>query len=318
MGEFDLIRKIQDSVKNLPAEVKVGIGDDAAVIDRGDFYELITQDMLVENDHFRLDWSSAYEIGWKSMQVSISDIAAMSGRPKYAFVSLCLSEKVDESWVLELYRGMQASGMINILGGDITHGANVVVDVCLIGEVEKDRLVLRSGARGGDLICVTGTLGASWAGLEYLRSGLQDFGADFVQYCLEKHRKPLARVECGRILSKYASAMIDVSDGLASEVRHIAENSAVGALVEREKIPLDERVMQMAKVLNKDPYFWALSGGEDFELVFTLDRNSLPLLKKHFPVYIVGEIVEQSRGIRLINQGEDVEMPSGFEHFVKT
>lgn len=340
MNEFEMINKIRRTQNLSDKKLICGIGDDAAVIDRSKFYELVATDMLVEDDHFRLNWFTPEEIGHKAIVANLSDIAAMGGRPKYGLVSLCLSENVDEEWVGRFYKGLgDFSSEFRIIGGDITHGEKVVVSITLIGEVQRRLCRFRSGAKIGDLICVTGSLGASSAGLEFLKSLkvknkkekvlyrkeslLQQFRDDQVQnnalyYCLSRHLRPRARLKEALLIAKYAHAMIDVSDGLGSEVRHICEESEVGARVFADKIPIDWRVKKLAYELGKDSLSFALSGGEDFELVFTMDKLKYETLSKELTscqISVVGKIVNKREGIALIKDNKKVTMPKGFEHF---
>ncbi len=327
MTEFMHIFWLTKKYGSAEGEIIKSIGDDCAVIDAEKSYQLFTTDMLVESDHFRHEWSSPKQIGKKAMAINISDIAAMGGIPKYVLISLCLSGKEPKDFFKKFYEGVEErcnhkNYRIKIIGGNITHGAITVINVALIGEVEKERCVFRSGAKKGDLIGVTGYLGASWAGLEYLRQNYV-VGADLrplrssQNYCLKKHLEPEARIPAGRILSKYVTAMIDVSDGLGSEVRHIAEASKLGAKVFQEKIPLRNEVKKMGEFLKKDPYFWALSGGEDFELVFTISKDNLKKLEKeNLDFTIVGEMTGEKKCWLIDEKGNKKKLPGGYEHRV--
>lgn len=334
MKEFDFIRKIRD-LEQLSGDHNLvkGIGDDCAVIDRGSFYELLGTDMLVEGDHFRLEWARAQEIGWKSMVSNLSDIAAMGGMPKYYLVSLCLSGGIDDRWLEGFYEGMRAAAKgfwdepILLVGGDITHGEKMSVNIVMVGEVEKEFCRLRSGAKVGDLVCVTGSVGSSTAGLELLkRFGKKpyfDIGEMLKagRFCLKKHRSPLCRLKEGRVIARYASAMIDVSDGVGSEVRHICEESFVGAGIFAEKVPIDDRVRCIARALKKNELNFALSGGEDFELVFTIKPEQFTKLQKELGSHdvklsVVGEIRKFDDGVKLVySDGKECDLPRGFEHF---
>lgn len=319
MHELDLISKIRQKEKIKDKSVIVGIGDDAAVIDRGKVYELVTSDMLIEGDHFRLDWATPQQIGKKAMEVNLSDIAAMGGVPKYTFVSLCLSKKVDAKWAFTVYKGMKkASCEVPILGGDITHGDKVAINVALIGEVEKDRCCFRSGARLKDVICVTGDIGGSTAGLSILGRRGGSRLAPTTEYCVRKHLEPTAKIKEGRILSKYVNSMIDISDGLGSEISHICKESRVGARVYSDKVPINIQVKKTAQLLEGDPLKWAMSGGEDFELLFTISPKKLADLRcEHtdFECFEVGEIISRKKGVKFVLSGEEKEMPGGYEHF---
>ncbi len=305
LGEFGLIEKIGEKFAD-DERVYKHIGDDCAVLDTDDEYTLLTTDMLVEKDHFNLDWQSPWQIGWKSIIVNVSDIAAMGGLPEWGLVSIAFPDDTEVSFADDLFEGMKAASDeygLNIIGGDTTHGDFLIINVAIIGKVEKDRLCTRDGARVGDLICVTGDLGKSWAGLELFRAGEEGYTDYYLQ--------PRCRLDAGRELSLYVNSMIDVSDGLASEVRHICEESGVGAEVEKEKVPISERTRATGKKLGIDPMKWALSGGEDFELVFTISPDKLSEIDKIEPI-VVGEIVEE--GMYLID-GKKEELGGGYDHF---
>ncbi|OGJ51689.1 thiamine-phosphate kinase [Candidatus Peregrinibacteria bacterium RIFOXYB2_FULL_32_7] len=330
MSELSIISQINKSFQNFDLQLIKGIGDDCAIIDRGKNYEIISTDMFIEGDHFSLKWSSAKQIGIKCFEASISDIAAMGGAPKYILVSLCLSPKVDEiKFIKDFYQGIKKRMnfwnkklRITLIGGDLTHGDLVCINLTVIGEVEKKYCIQRSGAKEGDLICVTGNLGASFAGLEYLRK----FGKNTNRQFLKNHLEPSSRLDAGLILKNYASAMIDISDGLASEVRHICDESKTGAIIYKEKIPLSKTTKEMGFFLKKDPYKWALSGGEDFELCFTISKKNYQKLKiksqikseTKLKIFQVGQITPKLQGLHLISNGKKSPLPQGYDHFSKS
>jgi thiamine-monophosphate kinase len=224
-------------------------------------------------------------------------------------VSFCIPKDTEVELVEDLYKGLYSSAKkhkVKIIGGDSTHGKNVVITVTVVGEVEKNRLCLRSNARVGEKILVTGDLGKSAAGLELLLQGKKGF--------LKDHLEPKARVKEAREISKYSKCMIDVSDGLASEVKHICEMSGTGAVVWKEKIPLSKTTIQNAELAGKDPFDLALNGGEDFELVFTLPENKISKLK-NVEFSVVGEILPKNQGIYLLSNGKKLPLGSGFNHF---
>lgn len=312
-GEFALIdrlcsRKISDR------NVVAGIGDDCAVLAyRDNKYMLFTTDMMVENDHFSLKWSSPFQIGMKLVEVNVSDIVSMGGIPKYAVISLCLKKNTSVEFMDELYRGIYQSADrhgVLVIGGDTTHGNEYVFNMAMLGEVEKNLLRLRSMAKPGDKICVTGTLGGSTAGLKLLLKGKKGYVND--------HLEPRSRTaDEGRVIAKYANAMIDVSDGLGSEVRHICEQSKTGASIEMKSIPLSKNTLDSAKSLSLDPYDSALYGGEDFQLVFTIPENRIPELKKEFSDFtVVGEILSKDQGSFLVKENKKYEIGKGYDHFL--
>jgi thiamine-monophosphate kinase len=311
-GEFALIDRIARSYPEDPDVIK-GIGDDCAVLrTRGKNYELVTTDMMVENDHFNVRWSSPAQIGMKLMESNVSDIVAMGGIPKYAFLSMCITNDTTVELMDGFSEGLYASARghgVALLGGDTTHGAELVFNLALIGEVEPELLRLRSGARPGDLICVTGSLGGSAAGLKLLLSGASGY--------LKDHLEPKSRKASeGRAIARYATSMIDVSDGLGSEVAHICAESKTGARVDYEAIPLSPETRESADRLSLDPHDFALYGGEDFQLVFTIPPASVSPLGETFSDFTVtGEILPESEGVYILKSGERVPVRKGYDHF---
>jgi thiamine-monophosphate kinase len=311
-GEFSLIDRVTRG-KTAGKQVIKGIGDDCAVLEyTGDTYQLITTDMMVEGDHFMLDWYSPFQIGMKLMEVNVSDIVSMGGTPAHAFISMCLPDTVTVEFMDDFYKGLYSSAEthgVHLLGGDTTHGRNYVFNLTLLGRVPKELLRLRSGAENGDLICVTGSLGGSTAGLKLLQRGITGYTAD--------HLEPKSRtaVEAAKI-ALFAHAMIDVSDGLASEVTHICNESDCGACMDYNTIPLSAHTRETAQLLGEDPHEFALYGGEDFELVFTLQEGDLPGLKKKFSDFtVVGRILERESGVYLLKDGQKLPLKSGYNHF---
>lgn len=305
IGEFGLIEKIS---KKFESDDKIykGIGDDCAVLENQGEYTLMTTDMLVEGDHFNLDWQTPWQIGWKSIIVNISDIAAMGGLPKWGLVSIAFSSDVKVEFAENIFDGMAEASKkhgMAIIGGDTTHGDLLTINVAVIGKVEKENLCMRSDAEIGDVICVSGDLGKSWAGLELLRAGKRGYTDYYLQ--------PSCRLQTARKIAPHVNAMIDVSDGLSSEVRHICDESEVGAEVEKEKVPISDKTRKTGKKLGIDPLKWALHGGEDFELVFTIPTERLPLIEEENPI-VVGKIIEE--GMYLIN-GQKKELGEGYDHF---
>jgi len=305
-GEFKLIERITKKGGAI-----VGIGDDAAVMEPPKRrLQLITCDMLCEGDHFRLDWASPKQIGEKVMEVNVSDIAAMGGEPTYAVIALSLTEKTDVEFMDGLYEGIYASCErhgFKLIGGDTTRGKACTVSVTVLGEVEKENLSLRSDAKVGDLICVTGYLGGSTAGLNLLLRGVEGDTKD--------HLEPRCRLNAARMIAPHCNAMIDVSDGLASEVGHICDESGVGARVYKDRIPLSASTKDSAEKLGMDPYEFALSGGEDFELVFTIPEERILNIEVNCPITVVGEIVDGKEGRTLISGDGEQPLEGGYDHF---
>ena len=310
-GEFALIKRIVKDIND--NDIIKGVGDDCAVIrHKKDAHLLVTTDMLVENDHFNLDWCSSEQVGMKLMESNVSDIFAMGGAPKYAFLSMSIKKETSVEFIEELYKGLYQSAKrhsVLIIGGDTTHGTEYVFNLTLVGEVNPKLLCLRSMAQKDDLICVTGTLGGSAAGLELLRNRKSGYLTD--------HLEPKTRTGAeAETIAAYANAMIDVSDGLGSEVQHICNESNLGALIFYEKIPLSSTTEESAVKLDKNPYNFALCGGEDFELVFTIPKNKLELLKMSFSDFtIVGEIHEKDKGVYLLKDKKKHKLKKGYDHF---
>ncbi|MBI2463694.1 thiamine-phosphate kinase [Candidatus Peregrinibacteria bacterium] len=325
-SEFYIIRRIARGTRIFDDKVVRGIGDDCAVIDRGKYYEIISTDAVVEGDHFSLEWSTSQQVGRKSFESNVSDIAAMGGVPKYVFVSLVLRRDTPSTFVDGFYKGFQSGCekyRISLLGGNIAHGREISATVTIIGEVSKKLLCLRSGAKIGDFICATGPLGASMAGLLALRKFGSVSGAlkaGIPRYVLAKHLEPRSRMDIVSFIAQYATSMIDVSDGLASEVRHICEASGVGAEVYAEKIPIHSATKKSARILKKNPLDFALSGGEDFELIFTVHPKNFAILRKKFSflrknLFYFGVIHSPKKGIFFLLKEKKVVFPEGFDHF---
>jgi len=318
IGEFDLIRKMSAGLVSTGRPIIAGIGDDSAVLpSSADRLQLVTTDMLVENVHFRLDFAEPFQIGWRSIAVNISDIAAMGGEPTYAFISIALPRDTTVEFVDELYSGMQKIATeysVDIVGGDTVSAPQIVINVALLGEVESKNLVLRSGAKAGDALVVTGDLGGSEAGLTILMDGLPLKG-------IEKHLMPVPRVQEGRLLARsgYVTSMIDISDGLASEVHHICEASGTGAELHMDSIPLSDNVRQVAEHAGKQPYDFALYGGEDYELLFTCQQDKvLEMLEScRTKLTIVGQIVETPNHVTIEDSSGNIVplKPRGYDHF---
>ncbi|MFH0860626.1 MAG: thiamine-phosphate kinase [Candidatus Altiarchaeota archaeon] len=307
-GEFKLIDR--ETRRFTDDNVVVGVGDDCAVLKgRGAKYLLLTTDMLVEEDHFSLRWHTPYQVGMKAVEVNVSDIAAMGGLPKYMLISLCLTPQTTVEFVDELYKGMNwvcKKYGVRIIGGDTTHGEKVVINITMTGEVEKSRLSLRSDAKAGDLVCVTGDLGKSTAGLELLKAGKKGYTL--------AHLEPKARLDEAREISKYCNAMIDVSDGLAPDLGHICDESKVGVEVYKEKIPVSEKTVEAASQLGADPVEYALRGGEDFELVFTIPEEDLKKIKAKLPITVIGRITSKKEKLLILDK-RIIPLGGGYDHF---
>lgn len=324
IGEFGLIKLISEIVDQPGDVVIVGIGDDAAAIEPPDGLALLTTDMLVEDVHFRLNWLKPRELGHKSLAVNISDIAAMAGVPRFAVVSLALDPNLPVSVVEEFYLGAleacEPHG-IRIVGGDVSKGEKFAVNVALLGSVERELLRRRDEAKPGELLLVTGDLGASAAGLAILENPTLASATGNAERLIAAHKRPSPRVAEARAASRFgASAMEDISDGLASEIAHICEMSGVGAEVFADSIPIAPGLNEIAPILGKEPLDLALYGGEDYELVFTAPLEMAEAIREAIgqlgvTVSEVGRITEDQELILIKNGRESPLNGVGYAHF---
>ena len=308
IGEFGLITRIYKPSKD--KNIIKGIGDDCAVIKIGKKLLVITTDTIIDGDHFSLKYFTPEQIGKKAIEINVSDIGSMGGIPKYALVSLVLPKDLDVNIIERIYKGMRQSGKkhnLEIIGGNITHGKQLTIDIDLIGEVKPQNLCLRSHAKPGDFILVTGDLGSSTAGLKLFQKNIK--GHKEVKL---KHLEPKAKYSKVKPFLKYLNAMIDVSDGLASEVKHICEQSKTGAIIFKDNIPIKDQTRKAARVIKNDPADYALYGGEDFELIFTVSEKNLNKVKG----FLVGEITKR-KGVYLYQKGkEKLISKHGYDHFI--
>jgi thiamine-monophosphate kinase len=326
LGELELIRRIRGRIGGPGVGTVVGLGDDAAAFEPPKGLELFTSDAFVEGVHFRRDFSSLREIGAKCMVANVSDVAAMGGFPTRATVALCVPADASNADIDELYDGMIGIAErygFEIVGGDIVSSIEgLVVSVALLGAVEPDRIVTRSGAVVGDAVVVTGSLGGSEAGLLSLIEGLPGGGA--VDAARRRHLAPAARLTEAQAIIDVATphAMIDVSDGLSSEVWHIAEESGVGVRLSGEAVPVDPAAIEVAREMGLDPLALALKSGEEFELLVTIPTSELARTADHVeavtgtPITRVGEVVDASRGCMLTGRrGSEIPLERvGYEH----
>lgn len=332
LGERQVILRIRNAVGGLAPGVVAGIGDDCAVLTLPTSAKLLaTTDLLLEGVHFRRRYAEPADIGWKAMAVNLSDIAAMGGTPRFALVAVACSPDTDVKQIDAFYEGMRlaaASHGVVIVGGDTAASPEGwIVNVTLLGELAHAPR-LRSGARPGDLIAVTGTLGESAAGLALLEAAAGSTLASLDQATRDTvsraHLRPVARVAEGKWLgaSPAVRAMIDLSDGLATDLGHLAFESRVGARVRLDQVPISPAVRSVAAALKNDPIGLAVTGGEDYELLLTADPAAFPGLAAEFQaatgtlLTAIGEIVEAAAGVQFVNaRGERVQLGEGFEHF---
>ncbi len=322
LGEFGLIERIAQQVVLRNESTIKGIGDDAAVLAPGSKYQVITTDLLLEGIHFDLTYTPLKHLGYKAVVVNISDVYAMNARPRQITVSLGVSSKLTIQAIDELYSGILLACErygVDLVGGDTsTSLTGLTISITAIGEAEKERIVYRSGAKPNDLICVSGDLGASYMGLQLLEreKRVLDGGAearpafDGYDYILERQLKPEPRADVVDFFEKInviPTAMIDVSDGLSSELLHISNKSGVGCRIFEEKIPIDHVTRNMAEELSINPVVAALNGGEDYELLFTIDQKDYEKFKSEPgpAIYAIGYVTERDKGFRMMTTGGD-------------
>ncbi len=339
IGEFGLIDRLLRRLPPLQGTVVVGPGDDAAAVQpAAGTLTLLTADVLVENVHFDRGIHDFEDIGWRAMAANISDIAAMGGRPGHALVSICLPEDVTVEQVEKIYRGMGAVAGeydCDIIGGDtVASPRDLVVSIALTGEVAKEHMVTRDGAREGDLIGVTGRLGGSQAGLAMLRrlhektfaSGAAP-PAERWDRIRRRHLRPRPRLRAAEELVRTGCihSMIDVSDGLAGDLGHIVDRSGVGAEIEGEKIPIDPQTRWAAEYIGASARDFALSGGEDFELLFTVAADTAAdvlqeaATRAGLDITLIGRIRPRNQGLTIVEPSGEKKplIGKGFVHFSK-
>ena len=318
LGERRVISRIRRAYGGRKADVVVGIGDDAAWV-KTPGRLLLTTDLLVEDEDFRRDGHPARLLGRKALNVNLSDIAAMGGRPRHALVAMALPADLDESWLRQFMAGFRAAAGeagVALVGGDLSQAEKIMIAVTVTGEAESP--VLRSGARPGDAIFVSGTLGDAAGGLRLLEKGGHRGVVKAVQPLIDAFLDPTPRLELGALLArrKLASAMIDLSDGLSVDLAHICEESRVGAEVEECRVPISPALAHMAR----DPLAMALNGGEDFELLFTVRPKDIGAVGRLARRFRLSRIGRTTAGRRLVLVGTDkTRRPlraKGFEHFV--
>lgn len=332
LGEFGLIDRLASKFSINQPSTFLGIGDDAAVIDAGDKYLVITTDMLLEGVHFDLSYTPIQHLGYKAVAVNISDIAAMNAIPKQITVNIGLSNRFSLEAVEALYEGIKAACeeyKIDLIGGDTTSSrAGLVISVTAIGEVAKDKVALRSGAKVGDIICVSGDLGGAYMGLQVLEREKQVFLAnpemqpqlEPYDFIVKRQLKPEARMDMVYELQDFGvipTSMIDISDGLASELFHIAKNSKVGLSIYEDKLPIAKPTYDTAVEFKLDPVTSVLNGGEDYELLFTIKQEDFEKVKNHPDIAIIGHIKTAEEKVTLITKGGNA-MPlqaQGWKHF---
>lgn len=331
IGEFGLIDRITKGIEHVNASTVTGIGDDAAVLRYPETDVLVSSDLLIENVHFDLTYVPLKHLGYKAAVVNFSDIYAMNGTPRQITVSLAISSRFTVEHIEQLYSGLRLACEIygvDLVGGDTTAShSGLVISVTCIGDAQHGKVVKRSGAKDTDLVCVSGDLGAAYMGLQLLEReknvgrGDKDFIPKFEgkEYIIERQLKPEARRDIVAELEKAGivpTAMIDVSDGLSSEMLHICKASNVGCRIYEDRIPIDYQTAIMAEEVNMNLVTAALNGGEDYELLFTAPLHLHEQLSKIAGIKIIGHITKPELGCALITRdgGEMELIAQGFNH----
>lgn len=333
LGEFGLIERIAARVHLQHAASVKGIGDDAAVIDPHGLHQVVTTDMLVEGVHFDLGYVPLKHLGYKAVVVNVSDVYAMNAAPQQVTVSIALSNRFPMEAVDELYEGILLACKhygVDLVGGDTCSSpSGLVISVTAIGAARKEDIVYRSGAKDNDLLVVSGDLGGAYMGLQVLEREKAVFKETGAQpdlaghdYILERQLKPEARKDIIELLKKMEvkpTAMIDISDGLASEAIHIARSSGLGVRIYDERIPIDPSTYNAARDFNLDPTTCALNGGEDYELLFTIAQGDYEKVKGNPSITVIGHMTDKASGYQLADkQGGLHELRAqGWDAFLK-
>jgi thiamine-monophosphate kinase len=332
LGEFGLIDKIKQSVSTYHTETNTGIGDDAAVLEPTTKQRVVTTDLLLEAIHFDLRYVPLPHLGYKAIAVNVSDVAAMNAIPKQVTVSIGLSNRFSVEAVEALYEGMRAACAdykVDLVGGDTTSSAaGLVISVTALGEVEPGKVARRSGAKKNDIVCVTGDLGAAYMGLQvlerekaaYLENKAAQPQIDQYKYIVQRQLRPHARMDIVHELAEanvVPTSMIDVSDGLASELLHLAHSSKVGIQVYEENLPIDKMAYDTAVEFKLDPITCVMNGGEDYELLFTISQNDYENIKNHPDIHFIGYVNDNTGQAHLVTKGGAVVplQAQGFNHF---
>jgi thiamine-monophosphate kinase len=326
IGEFGLIERIRARKQAYDEDVVIGIGDDCAILRRGPVLEVLTTDCLVEGTHYEDKWLSMKDVGWKTLAVNVSDVAAVGGTPRHALITLFLPEAVTTGDIDDLYDGLdECAGAfgVAIVGGDIVKiRGPFAVSLTLSGTCERDEVALRSGARKDDLIVVTGSLGGASLGLKCLKDGVAGAESGALAECVKKFRRPVPRLKESRAIIQELrpSAMIDISDGLLSDLWHVIEASKVGAMLNADAVPVAEGVSEFFRS-GEAALSWAISGGEEYELLFTMSsrhEGKLAELANKLGTRLtpIGTITSKTAGVKLAGPNGEKELkPGGFDHF---
>ena len=317
MGEFKLIDHLTKDFESKQPSTMTGIGDDAAVLDFTDKKTVISTDLLIEGVHFDLSYVPLRHLGYKAVVVNLSDICAMNARPTQITVSIAVSNRFPLEALEELYDGIKMASRyynVDLIGGDTTSSQKgLIISVTAIGEAEENEIVYRNGAKENDLLVVTGDLGSAYMGLQVLEREKQVFEVnpnnqpdlDAYTYLIERQLKPEARTDIRELLSQLEvkpTSMIDISDGLSSEIMHLCKQSNVGCNLFEEKIPIDPQFISVCEEFNIDSTTIAINGGEDYELLFTISLDDFNKIKANPNFTVIGHMTPASEGTHLISR----------------
>lgn len=327
--EFSLIKKITANIPQINKNVIIGVGDDCAVIKESeDKYLLATCDAYAAGVHFLPQYTEPETIGQKAISVNVSDIAAMGGTPSYCLVSLIIPKSLPQTYVEKLYQGINNACLqykIQIIGGNISQGDTLIINIFMLGHVAPEQLILRSGAKPGDKVLVTGNLGSGLGGLIALKNTKLRLPKNVRAGLIKKYTTPLPRLEEAKVLSKLqtTTSMIDISDGLTSDILHICSQSNVSVQIFADSLPVSEEIKLLAKQMKKNPYDVALASGDEYELLFTAaSQNAEEIIQKirektGTDVTVIGEIVGKDKGNWIIYKDgiKKTLKPLGWNHF---
>lgn len=334
LGEFGFIKRLNEKIKLTDKDIIKGIGDDAAVVDFGNKKTVISTDTLTEGVHFDMSYTPLKHLGYKAVVVNVSDIVAMNAKPKAITVALSFSSRFPVEAIDELYEGILLAAKlygVEVIGGDTTSSlSGLIINITAMGVADEDEIVYRNGAQENDLLVVTGDLGSAYVGLQLLEREKQVFKAnDKIQpdlegndYVLERILKPEARLDILELLEKMEvkpTSMIDISDGLASEIFHICTQSEVGCSVYEDKLPIDPQTVMTAQDFNMSPTIVALNGGEDYELLFTIKQSDFEKVKGNPHMSIIGHMTDKNAGVNLVTRDNSSQplTAQGWDAFLK-
>ncbi|NVK08130.1 MULTISPECIES: thiamine-phosphate kinase [Tenacibaculum] len=334
LGEFGLINHLTKHFKMYHSSTVKGVGDDAAVISASDKETVITTDLLVEGVHFDLSYMPLKHLGYKAVMVNLSDVYAMNADAEQITVSIAVSNRFPLEAIEELYAGIQLACdtyKVDLVGGDTTSSTKgILISVTAIGKANKEDVVYRNGAKATDLIVVSGDLGGAYLGLQVLEREKQVFQVnpqnqpdlDKYTYIIERQLKPEARKDIPKLLEELEvkpTSMIDISDGLSSEIMHICTQSKTGCKIYEDKLPLDPQVISTSEEFNMDSTMIALSGGEDYELLFTVSIDDYDKIKGNPNLTVIGHITEENEGMNLVTRAnQEIELKAqGWNSFSK-